>query len=265
MRLSVNGNLGGESLARNSSYYGSASASRTTEAWKINFSASASYRESRYDFGDGEIYTTHFPQHQRQRAGRQEPGPSLVGRWPRVACRRRHLLGISRVRSTSHRPSSTTSFPYAESTRRLLTVHYSIGATNNRYRETTLYDKDSETLGVHTLAIGADRETAVGPGLHERRPVAVPDDQGQVPGRVVWQRQPEGREGALAERRRAACRGSAIRSRCRRARPPETKFSCGSASWRRLTTTGSSSASGTPSVRSTTTSSIRGSEGWHVG
>lgn len=152
MRVSVNGNLGGESLARNSSYYGSASASRTTEAWKINFSANAQYRESWYDFGDGEIYTTVS----RSTGANALIVKSLTPHWS--------VGGRTSVSSSTYSNLSSSInvapaieydvFPYADSTRRLLTLHYSIGATNNRYRETTLYDKDQETIGVHTLAIG---------------------------------------------------------------------------------------------------------------
>jgi len=152
MRVSVSGNLSGESLARNSSYYGSASASRTTEAWKVNFSASGNYGESRYDFGDGEIYTTIS----RSSSVNALVVKSLNPHWS-VGGRASLSSSIYRNLSSSINVAPAIEydvFPYAESTRRLLTVHYSIGATNNRYRETTLYDKDSQTLGVHTLEVG---------------------------------------------------------------------------------------------------------------
>ncbi len=152
MRLSVSGNLSGESLASSSSYYGSASASRTTDTWKINFSANGNYRDSWYDFGDGEIYTT---------ISRSSSVNALVVRSvsPHWSVGGRASVSSSTYSNLSSSINAAPAieydvFPYAESTRRLLTLHYSIGATNNRYREVTLYDKDQETVGVHTLAIG---------------------------------------------------------------------------------------------------------------
>ena len=42
-------------------------------------------------------------------------------------------------------------FPYSESTRRSLTVQYSVGATKYQYREITIFDKLEETVPSHAL------------------------------------------------------------------------------------------------------------------
>jgi hypothetical protein len=44
-------------------------------------------------------------------------------------------------------------FPYAESTRRSLTVQYTIGAFRNDYREITVFDKLSETVPNHSVIV----------------------------------------------------------------------------------------------------------------
>ena len=124
MRLSVNGNLGGESLAKNSSYYGDASANRTTDAWKINCSASASYRQSRYDFGDGEIYNTISRSTGISTLAVRSLGPhwSFGGRASLSSSTYSNLSSSVNVAPAIEYDV----FPYTESTRRLLTLHYSV-------------------------------------------------------------------------------------------------------------------------------------------
>ncbi len=152
LRLSVNGNLGGESLSKNSSYRGNASATRTTDAWKISFGTSASYRENTYDFGDGEIYKSVS----RNSGVNALAVKSLSPHWSiggRASLNSSTYL--NQRRSLHVAPALEYNvFPYGESTRRLLTAQYTIGMTSYRYRETTLYDKDAENVGVHSLALG---------------------------------------------------------------------------------------------------------------
>ena len=57
-RLSGSGYFNGEESTSSTSFYGSASANRTTEAWKINLSFSGDYNSSAYDLGEGETFTS---------------------------------------------------------------------------------------------------------------------------------------------------------------------------------------------------------------
>ncbi len=57
-RLSGNGYTNGEESTSSSSFYGSASANRTTQAWKVNLSFSGDYSSSTYDLGEGETFTS---------------------------------------------------------------------------------------------------------------------------------------------------------------------------------------------------------------
>jgi len=151
MRVSLDGSVNGEKSSKSQSYYGGASANRTTEAWKMSLSTSASYRESNYDLGDGEWYKS---------VTRSSSASGLVvkslGRKWAVGGR----AGVSsstysnQKRTISAAPAIEYNFfPYSESTRRIMTLQYAIGVTSAVYREITLYDKLSETLPNHTLTL----------------------------------------------------------------------------------------------------------------
>jgi hypothetical protein len=47
-------------------------------------------------------------------------------------------------------------FPYAESTRRRLTVRYSAGFSHFRYEQETIFDKTEESLPKHSLGLSAE-------------------------------------------------------------------------------------------------------------
>ncbi len=47
-------------------------------------------------------------------------------------------------------------FPYSEVNNKLLTMRYGIAIGRNEYRETTIYDKDGETLGAQYLSLAAE-------------------------------------------------------------------------------------------------------------
>jgi hypothetical protein len=152
MRVSLNCIVGGESSSTRESYSGSTSARRTTNAWKINLAANLSYRESSYDFGDGETFSSIS----RSSGASVLVVKSLGSHWS--------LGGRASLESSTYNNQDRALrvapaieydfFPYAESTRRLLTARYTLGITSLAYRETTLYEKDDETLGLHSLELG---------------------------------------------------------------------------------------------------------------
>jgi hypothetical protein len=49
-------------------------------------------------------------------------------------------------------------WPYAEATRRQLTVQYSVGISDFRYREETIFDRLAETRPTQALVVGYDTE-----------------------------------------------------------------------------------------------------------
>jgi len=154
MRVSFNGSMYGESSSKSESFSGSASANRTTEAWKISFSTSASYRESKYDLGEGDWYKTVT----RNSSASGLVVKSLGSHW---AAGGRASISASTYsnqrRTVSAMPAVEYNFfPYSESTRRILTLQYAVGLTSYAYREITLYDKLSETLPNHTLTLNLE-------------------------------------------------------------------------------------------------------------
>ena len=154
MRLSVNGNVYGEASSNSGSFSGGASASRTTEAWKISFSTNASYRRSSYDLGDGEWYDTVT----RSSSAGALIVKSLSPHWSAGG-----RAGVSSSTYTNQKRTISVApaveydiFPYAESTRRIMTLQYALGVTSFAYQEVTLYDKMSETLPYHALTFNVE-------------------------------------------------------------------------------------------------------------
>jgi hypothetical protein len=154
MRVSLDGSLYGEESSSSQSYSANTSANRTTEAWKASLTAGASYRQSRYDLGDGDIYTSVT----RSTSVSGLLVKSLGPKWS--AGGRASLLSstyTNQSRVISVAPAVEYNFfPYAESTRRIMTLRYSAGVTSYAYKEITLYDKLSETLPNHKLSLNIE-------------------------------------------------------------------------------------------------------------
>jgi hypothetical protein len=150
-RTNIGGNRDGEESANFSSYRGSLSANRTTANWKISFSGSASYSESVFDLGEedgGKIKST-----SESWSGNSLIVKSLGPHW-----------SIGGRASISHSSFSNSDvvmtvapglefdfFPYSESSRRSLTLLYTIGASRYNYKDITIFDKLKETVPNHSL------------------------------------------------------------------------------------------------------------------
>jgi hypothetical protein len=126
------------------SYNGNVSASRTTEAWKINVSASRN--ESRSDFVVDPETTIVSRQSSwdvsslvvKSAGPRFSLGGRAAGSHSSFSNEDRTLLVMPGVEFDV--------FPYSESSQRTLTFQYTIGPTNYRYVEETIYGKLSETV-----------------------------------------------------------------------------------------------------------------------
>lgn len=148
-RVGTNLSLSGEASSKYTYVYGSVSANRTTEAWKLNFSTSASHTENKYTFTDGSTYTSV----RRSYSSSALVVKSLTDHWS---------VGAKASTSTQSYYNQDLAlkaspvieydiFPYAESTRRRLTLQYSAGYNYFNYKEVTLYDKMVEGLPSHNL------------------------------------------------------------------------------------------------------------------
>jgi hypothetical protein len=150
-RINAGGNADGEKTSQSRSYRFSFSATRTTEQWKINLSGGRDTSRSNFEVEEGERIVS------RQHAWNVNAliVKSLGPQW-----------SFGAEAEASHSSFSNTDrlyggypgieydfFPYAESSRRSLTINYKAGVRRFDYREITIYDQVGETVPVHSLNV----------------------------------------------------------------------------------------------------------------
>ncbi len=147
--LSANSFLMGETQYRDSSYYGSFSASRVTPELKIRTSVYGNLSKSWFDLGD-EIYES--SSHGYGFSGLVVK--SLGKHWSAGAFLSVESSTYSNLKfSISAAPALEFNvFPYDESTKRQLRALYRIGYTGTRYNEETIFFKTSESLLQESLS-----------------------------------------------------------------------------------------------------------------
>jgi hypothetical protein len=143
LRTNINGNSNGEASSKNFSINTNVNANRTTDETKINLNTRYSFRESKYDLPDG----TRFVAPNRDYGTDGLFVKSLDGHWSAGVRAFWNASTFSNIDSTwSAAPAIEWDlFPYAESTRRLLTFNYAVGARRWRYDQVTIYGKLNET------------------------------------------------------------------------------------------------------------------------
>ncbi len=150
-RTSVSSSISGETSSKYKSYRLNASASRTTDAWKLNVSAGRNYSENLFKFDDGHVVNSITESSNINGLVVK----SLTGKWSWGS---RASFATSSFSNTERALGASSGieydfFPYSEANRRSLTVQYMVGATDFRYREVTVYDKIAETVPSHTLSM----------------------------------------------------------------------------------------------------------------
>jgi hypothetical protein len=145
----MSGNFSGEQSRLTTSLYGSLSANRTTEKWKLSFGLSAQYSHTVQTIsGDTAVATDTHSESLGSLAVR-----SLGGHW---------AAGLRASVSASTYYNQTIDlrllpaieynvFPYSEATRHTLTIQYALGVDAVRYREPTIYDRTAAVRPLHTL------------------------------------------------------------------------------------------------------------------
>ena len=148
-RTTLGGSVGGEELSESRSLRGSASANRTTDRWKFTVAANVSYREDSFTLDDA----TSFHTISRTIDSSVVLVKSLSNRWSAgfVANAGASTFLNYQLKSRIAPGLEYNIFPYSESTRRLLTVQYTIGHNSFDYREETIFGKTSERLLDHRL------------------------------------------------------------------------------------------------------------------
>lgn len=153
-RARGSGSVNGEASNKSRNVSSSLSANRTTEAWKVNFNASLNFRTNEFTLSDGETLTD--ASHDHGLGGIVVK--SLGDHWA--------AAGRGRVGSSTFLNQDRASrvgagveysvFPYAESSRRELTVQLTTNVNHFDYFETTVYGKDSETVADAMLLASFD-------------------------------------------------------------------------------------------------------------
>jgi hypothetical protein len=154
-RISVNGNYSAEKTSNYFSIYDNVSASRTTEAWKLNLSMGASYTESNYHYREDSVTAYTFSSVQRNYNAQTQVIRSLGAHWSAgVRGSVSQSTFLNQDYSLQIAPAAEYNiFPYDQSTRRYLSLQYAVGARRFDYGDTTIYDRLAETLPVQTLTL----------------------------------------------------------------------------------------------------------------
>lgn len=148
-RVNLNGNANGESSSQSFNINTNVSANRVTEESKVNLNARMNYRESKFDLPDGRTFLS--PNRDYGAGGTYVK--SLGGHWSAGVRSSWNSSTFSNQNWTwSGGPAIEWDlFPYAESTRRLLTFNYSVNARIWDYRELTIFGQLHETRVSQTL------------------------------------------------------------------------------------------------------------------
>lgn len=159
-RTSLTGNFNGEQTAKFQYWSASLSASRITDNWKIRFSASQNYNQSDFDFPTYDSTGAQVGETKIRNISRGNDANALI-----VRSAGTHWSWGGRVfasSSTYLNEDLVLGFapaieydvvPYTQSTRRLLTFRYEVGPTRYWYRDTTIFNRLSETRLHQTLSM----------------------------------------------------------------------------------------------------------------
>ena len=157
-RLNANTNFDGEQSYESRYYYGSVSANRITEAWKITIGANQSQNMSRFVFVEDDDSRTTFKSFRRDLGLNTLVVKSITSHWSAGI-----RSGITS--STYFNQSANISvipsieyniYPYSESTRRQLRLQYGVGGRRLDYRDTTIFGRMQESKPLHSGSIALD-------------------------------------------------------------------------------------------------------------
>ncbi len=146
-RTNFGGSFNGERSNKSRSLRGGGSANRTTDAWKVSFSANGRYSENTYELSETETFTSISRNVNTQAVVIK----SLTPHWSAGVS-----LDISKSTYYNQSLHAQTQagfeynfFPYSQSTRRMLTVQWLLGHDRFKYYEETIFGKTTENLPSH--------------------------------------------------------------------------------------------------------------------
>ena len=149
LRINLNGNASGERSSKYSQFNTNFNANRTTEASKVNVNLRMNYRQNSYELPEGRTFLSP----NRDYGANGQYVKSLTGRWSAGVCANWNSSTFNNQNFTWFAGPGIEwdFFPYSESTRRLLTVNYSLGVRAWDYRLETIYGRVEEKRATQTL------------------------------------------------------------------------------------------------------------------
>jgi hypothetical protein len=153
--VSLNSYFNGQESNSDWQYSGNLSASRVTEAWKIELSLYGYNDRSRYTYAVSSTADTTIRNTKSSWSGSGRVVGALGPHWS--AGLQGNLSG-STSQNTDLKVNLMPAieydlFPYAQSTRRQLRFNYAIGVETARYQDTTIYYRTAETYLKHELDV----------------------------------------------------------------------------------------------------------------
>ena len=153
-RSTINAFGSGEQQRSYGNLYGSISANRTTNEWKINLSLNTSYSQDKYEIDS----TLTIKNVRRSQSFNGLVVKSIDDHWSAGAS---GSAGASTYNNTDFSYSLSPAieynvFPYSQSTRQQLRFLYKIGYNSVNYIEETIFDKTSEQFWSQSLSIALD-------------------------------------------------------------------------------------------------------------
>ena len=258
-RIGASGNFDGEESNESLGIPAFFSVNRTTDQWKINFNGSSRYSEDTFELEeeDGGTFTTT----QRQSEGRVLVTKSINDHWSFGGTA---VLLASTFQNYDLRTRVAPGiefdiFPYSESTRRILTLFYSVGYQTADYTEETIFGKTEEQLLDHSFEVALALRQPWGYRLRVGGGAAGPWTGVTRTGSTRLANSTSGC--SRASRWKCSRPALVVATSCRcgggQRRPKRSWFA--SASWPLAIRSSSGSASVTPSAQFSTTSSIHAS------
>ena len=149
-RVSMDGDVEGETNEKQYSVNTRLSADRVTEEWKIGFSGRFNYRENTFDLSSGTVRSTRrdgsvFGQVVKSVSEHWSAG---ITSWSNTSSQRNTDLSLSVSPTVEY-----AFFPYAESSTRDFRARYEINFRHNRYEELTVYEETQQTMMQNQLMV----------------------------------------------------------------------------------------------------------------
>ena len=153
-RLNGSGFFNGQAQSQSGNVFGSFSASRVTEAFKVSVRPRVGVNFSSFELSDGSTFETRNANYGLNTEAVWSLGPHWSA-GARAELNRNTFSNIDG--SVAAGPAIEYSlYPYAEATERQLTFSYSVGAEAIAYQDTTVLLETSEVLGQHRLGVSAE-------------------------------------------------------------------------------------------------------------